>query len=474
VALARGAALYVPAVQVYVLKKGMLRGYLELRDGRLDQDVIKTREISMEVPSVVSRAVDSGSLYLGPTPDTDASAAVIFAAGIGQSAGLVLVPVVLRKKTICLLVGHQLSLPVPSQIRHPLSDLAQQAAMALAAMIVRTKKQSTEMRPLQPAPDPVRRRAQSDEVAAKPTAQVTADANKSVISDIGAPIPGAAPRPEESARLIAGLLGEIEKGGEAAREAEQLLRTLGKPAVEALIARFPGRLHFNRFAPHSRIPPVGECSAVLRGLAAIGRPVLSSLAALLQHPDIEIRFYATYLISELIFPEAVALLARQLQDRDTDVRRIAVRVLSQFRSMAQFPLVVSELRKDLTHPEPRPRRGAVEALGALADTQAIPGLVELLRDPDASVVEAARGALIHLTKQDFGLSERDWLVWWERNIHRNRLAWLVDGLVHKSPEVRASSGAELEELTGQSYGYTFDLPRKEREQIRRRFLELIK
>jgi HEAT repeat protein len=403
---------------------------------------------------------------------------VIHAAGFPYAQGLVLLPVVIKKKTICLLLGCYTEQPAPHHVRAPLTELAEEAAMALAELIVRRKTVPTQ--PIRPL------RAR--------TAPLPAEApHKSVISDIGGPEetggperepekeaaePEAealepSPESEIGAQIISTLLDQLEQGGETAQNAENALRTLGKPAVEALIARFPGRLRVDRHATRKPIPPVDECSSVLRGLAALGRPALPAVAPLLRHTDAEHRFYATYLFSELTYPEAVALVARQLHDSDAGIRQIAARVLRHFKETVHFPLVLDELRNDLSNPNPRPRRGAVEALGALGDGQAVPSLTELLRDPDTTVVESARRALVNLTKQDFGLNEKHWLIWWERNLHRKRIEWVIDGLLHSDPDIRAASSAELHEITGESFNYRVDMPLKERESIRQRYLKLL-
>ena len=39
--------------------------------------------------------------------------------------------------------------------------------------------------------------------------------------------------------------------------------------------------------------------------------------------------------------------------------------------------------------------------------------------------------------------------------------WLFEGLSHKTPEIRAAAEQELRALTGEYFGYAFDLPRRE-------------
>jgi hypothetical protein len=80
-------------------------------------------------------------------------------------------------------------------------------------------------------------------------------------------------------------------------------------------------------------------------------------------------------------------------------------------------------------------------------------------------------ALIHLTKQDFGQSTRKWRQWWDKNRRKSRVEWLLDGLAHKDTELRRSAAEDLRKATGEYFGYHHDLPRRERELARQRWLD---
>jgi hypothetical protein len=83
--------------------------------------------------------------------------------------------------------------------------------------------------------------------------------------------------------------------------------------------------------------------------------------------------------------------------------------------------------------------------------------------------EKARDELIRITKQDFGTKARRWEGWWQKHKDDDRIEWLFEGLAHKEPRIRASSEEELRKVTGEYFGYHFDLPRREREQARARW-----
>ena len=83
--------------------------------------------------------------------------------------------------------------------------------------------------------------------------------------------------------------------------------------------------------------------------------------------------------------------------------------------------------------------------------------------------EKARVELMMITKQDFGTKARRWEAWWAKHKDDDRFEWLFEGLGHKEPRIRASSEDELRKLTGEYFGYHYDLPRREREQARERW-----
>jgi hypothetical protein len=83
--------------------------------------------------------------------------------------------------------------------------------------------------------------------------------------------------------------------------------------------------------------------------------------------------------------------------------------------------------------------------------------------------EKARDELMMITKQDFGTRARRWEGWWAKHKDDDRVEWLFEGLAHKEPRIRASSEDELRKLTGEYFGYHYDLPRREREHARERW-----
>jgi HEAT repeat protein len=105
---------------------------------------------------------------------------------------------------------------------------------------------------------------------------------------------------------------------------------------------------------------------------------------------------------------------------------------------------------------------AANAVAELGDVQAIPDLVEAV-SRGGKRADHARRALSLLTKQDHGTSERKWRKWWDEHRTQHRIEWLIDALMGKDDVLRQSAAEDLRRLTGESFGYLHDLPKRERE-----------
>jgi hypothetical protein len=155
------------------------------------------------------------------------------------------------------------------------------------------------------------------------------------------------------------------------------------------------------------------------------------------------------------------------EDVAAAARLAALRVLRSRLDRGRVRALADKLRGELTGPVER-AVPAAGALGELRDGQAVPALIEALQGPAALAQTAAR-ALLEIAQQDFGQSRKKWLTWWETHKGSERADWLLEGLSHKSPEIRFASSEELRLVTGEYFGYHFDLPKKEREEARERW-----
>jgi hypothetical protein len=112
-----------------------------------------------------------------------------------------------------------------------------------------------------------------------------------------------------------------------------------------------------------------------------------------------------------------------------------------------------------------PRAGSLKTLASVDKVQ----VARLISQLSGREPEKAREELIRITRQDFGTKARRWEAWWEKHQDDDRAEWLFEGLAHKEPRIRAGAEEELRALTGEYFGYHFDLPRREREQARARW-----
>jgi hypothetical protein len=154
-------------------------------------------------------------------------------------------------------------------------------------------------------------------------------------------------------------------------------------------------------------------------------------------------------------------------DAESEARLAALRVLRTRLARPRVRALADKLRDDL---KGAPERAVLAAggLGELRDARAVPALIDALDGPP-SVARTAARALVEIAQQDFGQHRKKWLAWWEQHKSTDRVAWLLDGLSHRSPEIRFSSSEELRLITGEYFGYHFDLPKREREEAKERW-----
>jgi len=118
-------------------------------------------------------------------------------------------------------------------------------------------------------------------------------------------------------------------------------------------------------------------------------------------------------------------------------------------------------------PPPPPRPPVPSPAPSPHDKRDVPGLIERLEEGDD--VEAVHAKLVAITKQDLGPKPKRWASWWKQHQDDDRIDWLFEGLSHKTAEIREAAEQELRALTGEYFGYAFDLPRGPREAARARW-----
>jgi Type II secretion system (T2SS), protein E, N-terminal domain len=262
-------------------------------------------------------------------------------------------------------------------------------------------------------------------------------------------------------RLASGEVDDVAEG--------ELLRQ-GERAMRALMSRFPGPIAFSRarIATTSVPPRASECGPILRLVARERRVALPFVLARLDAPDAEARGWATHLLSELPYVEAIPHLLPRLRDSDASVCASAAHALAAIARIAPEP--VRDALAGLSRSgDPADRAAAVSAMAKLREASFVPDLVRALGDANDGVVEAARRALVKVTRQDLGTDARRWVRWWEQNAGKHRVEWLIDALGHEVAEIRKSAGEELRALTKEYFGYAGDLPVRDRDRAQQRY-----
>lgn len=260
----------------------------------------------------------------------------------------------------------------------------------------------------------------------------------------------------------------VATGDEAA---ETRLLHAGQHAMPAILSRFPGPVRLDVTAlPEGSLPRAGECGPVLRLVARQRRVALPFVLTLVNEPETERRFWATYLLSELPYVEAIDPAVTALFDREPRVRlaaRTATRVLGEL-----YPsYTVDRLARVLAEPRVELVRKVItlQMLGEVRDPASVPHLVPRLVDPQPEVAAAARASLILVSRQDFGLHLSHWNEWFDKNRHKQRVEWLIDALMHPASGLRLAALEELVKLTRNAFGYQDDSSRKERERVMQKF-----
>ncbi len=146
--------------------------------------------------------------------------------------------------------------------------------------------------------------------------------------------------------------------------------------------------------------------------------------------------------------------------------------LHELRDRLEHPSVrelAASFRTDAANGSSERALGAVIGITELRDRLAVPALIDLVVSKDRELVDAARQALIEITKQDFGKRRRRWRNWLAAHGEEARVEWLFAGLSHRVPEIRFASSEELWKITGEYFGYHHESPKRERDEARDRW-----
>ncbi|MEO8704562.1 MAG: hypothetical protein ABI867_31195 [Kofleriaceae bacterium] len=439
---------------------GAAIGRVALGEPGLDVAAVHTVLIPLDVVSPFRTVVSNHQPHIGPlvSGDPGIDSMVLRLGGTVPPSALIL-PVVLRDRVVAVVIAHRVHSDIRLTDVTELLPMATAASDALGRLIVKHKAAGYRSPTGTPIVEIEAEQVATKRIVRTPTGWRAPDAAPSVPAfeqGMEMSIDAEPPQPIEE------VISEIERAKEGYAEeaiAEAVERST--EALGVLVRRFPGKLRVERFSDTGRPLRAAQYGGLLELVIRLGSVSSELLIEKMSAPQRDIRFYATVCAAELRPRNAVFALAERLFDQDFGVRACAIEAL------AGYPI------EDLTHALIRARRAvhstdpevvgaAASAIVELGDIEAIADLIGVIERADRSG-EHARRALMALTAQDFGPSEKKWRKWHETARTRHRIEWLIDGLLHKEDPIREAAINDLRRLTGEYFGYHHDLPRRERE-----------
>jgi HEAT repeat protein len=463
-----------------IVQGGAAFGRVAIDGDEADSVGVAQIAVTLDKPSVFKIVVESRSPYVG----TVASGVAEIDDALAKLGGVVppnavMMPVVLRERVVALVYAHRRDKHTPAQEVATLFPVAVEAGHALERLILKAKAEGYKKPEAVDPAAPVAPLAIGDETPTKISSQGSPakKANGDERAAWSKPAATATPPPihvdgglagahsEDAARI----LDELEKADEAS--APWLVEKASKSAdilLAAIERRFPGRLWIDRYHGLGRPVTASQHGPLLMLTVKLGIKATELLLDRMSSDDREVRYYATLVCAEIRAAGAIPGLVARLFDPDYAVRAAALDALIGYPPR-ELDEALEPVRRSL-RAEPAKARAAAHALGQLRDVRGVPDLVEAL-DRDATTAEEARRSLVELTKQDFGVKSKKWSSWWEKNRNRPRIEWMLDGLAHPDDAVRLSASEELRRLTGEYFGYHYDLPKREREEARARWLK---
>jgi Type II secretion system (T2SS), protein E, N-terminal domain len=441
---------------------GAAIGRVALAEPSLDTAAINTVLIPLDVVSPFRTVVANHQPHIGSMISNDPSidAMVLRMGGVMPPSALLL-PIVIRDRVVAIVVAHRVHSDIRLADVTELLPMATAASDAIARLIVRSKAAGYR------APE------------GAPVVEIEAGAveTKRIVNmrDTGkwtAPPQRPTPVPFEQGtelsidaeppRPIDTLLDEIEKSGEGTSGAamtEAVERA--NETIASLMQRFPGKLRIDRFNVVGRPLRAAQYGGLLELVIQLGTVASELLIEKMGAPQRDVRFYATVCVTELRPRNAVYALAERLFDQDFGVRACAIEALAGY-PIGDLGHALVRARRAVHSNDPEVVNAATAAIIELRDTDAIADLIGVIERTDRGG-DLARKALTTLTAQDFGPSEKKWRRWHEAARGKHRIEWLIDGLTHKEDTIREAAINDLRRVTGEYFGYHYDLPRRERD-----------
>lgn len=447
---------------------GAAIGRVALAEPSLDTTAIATVLIPLDVVSPFRTVVANHQAHIGSLASNDpgVDAMVLRMGGVMPPSALLL-PIVIRERVVAIVVAHRVHSDIRLADVTELLPMATAASDAIARLIVKSKAAGYRAATEPPVVEIEAEGIETKRIGRhQDTAKWVAPARPSTPSfEQGTEVSIVAEPP----RPIEQLLDIIENGaegttGEAITEAVER----ANETIAQLVKRFPGKLRIDRFNVVGRPLRAAQYGGLLELVIHLGGAASELLIEKMGAPQRDVRFYATVCVAELRPRNAIYALAERLFDQDFGVRACAIEALAGY-PINDLGHALVRARRAVHSNDPEVVSAATTALIELRDTDGIVDLIGVIERTDRGG-DFARKALVTLTAQDFGPSERKWRRWYETARAKHRIEWLIDGLVHKDDAIRELAINDLRRLTGEYFGYHYDLPRRDREAAAERWV----
>ncbi len=482
--------ILLSAVRHYAHYAGLLTvqgnaaiGRMAIRDNEFDRSDIAQVLIPLLAPSPFGTVMRSASPHFGPlySGKVEIDYMLDYLEYRTPSQALIL-PIVMRERVVAMVVGHNSEESVDLASVTALLPVASQTTGAITRLIIRTKASGYRQPRMASAP-----MVSAEALVRKGGGGARFERGRSVWSVPDSP-------PEAPALSDSQPLGLVRGGGRSISVTErtpapigtvldavegddaEMMRRAASEAMEridetlaVLYRRFPGRLLVERYELEGKVISASEHGPLLALIVQLGNKAADLLIEKMASEDREVRYYAVLCAAELRPRSAVTAFVDRLFDSDYGIRTSAIAALAAYPpDVLEYALV--RVRRVLGSDTPAQVQAAANALAKLGDVEAIEGLIKVLEEGSTGT-EAARRALVQLTKQDFASNIRKWNAWWAKHHRAHRIEWLIDGLAHKDDNIRREAADELRALTGEYFGFHYDLSKREREQARERWLD---
>ncbi len=469
---ARSRARYAGLLTV---QGGAAIGRVALGVADLDTRAISTVLIPLDAASPFRAVVANHQPHIGKLVSGDPGIdAMILRMGGAMPPSALLLPIVIRERAVAIMIAHRVHSPLRIHHVTELLPLATATADAISRLIVTAKSGTERIQRESGAPDQEHEEVLTKKVIrpdqAKPSRTVSKEISHVEPEPTPARVPPTIEIPIEPARPIRDLLDDIEGAREGQAEAtivEAVERTV--ETLAELRKRFPGKLRIDRFSMSGRPLRAAQYGGLLELVVRMGAAATDLVIEKMGASQREARFYATVCTAELRPRAAVPALGERLFDHDFGVRAAALEALTGY-PLRDLAVALAKIRRSLLSDDPELVVAATSSIIALGDVDSLPDLMGAI-ERSARGGDHIRRALIALTGQDFGTSEKKWRKWYEGARQRHRVEWLIEALSHKDDAIRENAINVLRRMTGEYFGYHHDLPRRERDAAAQRWLE---